>query len=322
MIKRSLCFPIFLLGALFLLSTGTQAWALNIDLMTAGQFNTFIFENLQISSDTQGRLAVGGNAKMIGGYSVGDRLKPGFSGDSLVVGGNLNFNNGRVYWGNISVGGKAKVDQSVVYGLAPGATLTDKQGKDNLSVNFATEQKRLSSLSGELAGLDATGSSSTLWGGMNMLGDGKSDLQVIDVDGSLLSQATYWNALSSIPDDATILLNISGKNVSLQGNQSVFSRLSSRVLFNFFEAETLRISGISVEGSILAPFADIVFAEGVIQGNLIAKSMKGSLQQNLNPFAGYNGGGAAATPEPGTLLLLGSGLAGLVYRSRRKKKTA
>jgi choice-of-anchor A domain-containing protein len=290
--------------------------------MTAGKFNTFVFDNFQGSSDTQGRLAVGGNAKLKNGYSVGDRLKNSFTGDSLVVGGNLKYGTGRVYYGNISVGGKARVDQSVAHGMAPGATITDRQGKGNLSVDFSAEQQRLSSLSGELSGLKSTGAASMLWNGMNMLGDGSSDLQVIDVDGSLLSQATYWNTLKSIPDDATILLNISGKNVSLHGDQSVFSQMSSRVLFNFFEARTLKISGISVEGSILAPFADIVFAEGVIQGNLIANSMKGSLQQNLNPFAGYSGGGSAATPEPGTLLLLGSGLAGLVYRTRRKKKTA
>ena len=303
------------------MATGGNAFAATIDLMTAGKYNTFIFNNFSGSSDTQGSLAVGGNAKL-DHYSVGDQLNPTYSGDSLVVGGNLNYSGGRVYYGDISVGGKANVDSSVTNGLSSSQSFN--QGVNNLSVDFAAEEKYLQNLSQNLSGMTATGSSGILWNGMQVKGDGASDLQVFNLDGNDLSKSTWWHALSGIPDDATIVLNISGKNAKLSGGQQVLAGFSNRVLFNFYEALNLEISGIRVEGSILAPYATINNAQGVIQGNVIAKNLSGSIQQNLNPFQGYGGdtpGGE--TPEPGTLLLLGSGLGVFLAgrRFRRKERT-
>ncbi len=296
------------------LATGVNAFAATIDLMTAGKYNTFIFNNFSGSSDTQGSLAVGGNAKL-DHYSVGDQLNSSYSGDSLVVGGNLDYSGGRVYYGNISVGGKANVDSSVTNGLSGSQSFN--QGVGNLSVDFAAEEKYLQNLSQNLSGMTTTGSSGILWNGMQVKGDGTSDLQIFNLDGNDLSKSTWWHALSGIPDDATIVLNISGKNAKLSGGQQVLAGFSNRVLFNFYEAVNLEISGISVEGSILAPYATINNAQGVIQGNVIAKNLSGSIQQNLNPFQGYGDdppGGE--TPEPGTLLLLGSGL-GVFLAGRR-----
>lgn len=302
------------------MTTGGNAFAASIDLMTAGKYNTFIFNNFSGSSDTQGSLAVGGNATLHS-YSVGDQLNSGYTGDSLVVGGNLNYSDGRVYYGNISVGGNANVSSSVTNGLSSSQSLS--QGVSNLSVDFASEEKYLKNLSSELSGMVSTGTSGILWGGVQVKGNGSSDLQIFNLDGNDLSKSTWWHTLSGIPDDATIILNISGKNAKLSGGQQVLAGLSNRVLFNFYEAVNLEISGISVEGSILAPYATISNAQGVIQGNVIAKNLSGSIQQNLNPFQGYGGdtpGGE--TPEPATLLLLGSGMglfvAGRSIRRRSK----
>lgn len=300
------------------LLTGGSAMAANIDLMTAGKYNTFIFNNFTGTSDTEGSLAVGGNATL-SGYSVGDKLNSGYVGDSLVVGGNLNYNNGRVYYGNISVGGNANVDPGVISGLS--STQSYNTGVSNLSINFAAEEAYLKNLSSDLSNMSATGNSSFLWNGMKIEGDGSSSLQVFNLDGKDLSKSTWWHALAGIPDDATIILNISGKDAKLSGGQQVLAGFSNRVLFNFYEAVNLEISGISVEGSILAPYATISNAEGVIQGNVIAKNLSGSIQQNLNPFQGYNDGGdppSGETPEPGTLILLGSSL--LLFAAYRRMR--
>lgn len=300
------------------------AMAASIDFGVAAGFNTFVLGNFSGSSDTQGRLAVGGNATLQH-YSVGDQLPSSTTGDTLVVGGNLNYQGGRVYYGNVAVGGSATIDQGVYWGLRNNnQTLAQNLGA-GLPIDFSAAGQYLTNLSNTLAGLAATGSATSKWGGMFLSGDGSSDLQVFYVDGSLLSSATWWNALASIPSDAHILLNIMGKNVSMTGGQQVLAGLSDRVLFNFYEAEKLSIYGISVEGSILAPMADIIRAEGVIQGQLIAKSMIGPLQQNLNPYTPYNpgGGGPPATvPEPASLLLMGSGLAALVGWQRRRRGLA
>jgi choice-of-anchor A domain-containing protein len=79
-------------------------------LGTAGEFNTFIFGDYACTSDAEGRVAVGGNMT-VSNYSVADKLTPQevekYHQDMLIVGGNLNYSNGRVYYGNIRVGGKA-----------------------------------------------------------------------------------------------------------------------------------------------------------------------------------------------------------------------
>lgn len=312
-------------GLVVALAGAPPARAASIDFGVAAGYNTFILGNFSGSSDTQGKLAVGGNATLRN-YSVGDQLPSSTTGDTLVVGGNLNYRGGRVYYGDVAVGGNANIDQGVYWGLRNnGQTLTDNLGA-SLPIDFTAAGQYLRNLSTSLATLAATGAATSKWGGMFLTGDGSSDLQVFYVDGALLSSATWWNALASIPSDAHILLNIMGKNVSMTGGQQVLASLSDRVLFNFYEAETLSVYGISVEGSILAPMADIIRAEGVIQGQLIAKSMTGSLQQNLNPYAPYNPGGgpppSAATPEPGSLLLLGSGLAALLGWNRRRRGLA
>src|SRR5262245_4671862 len=58
------------------------------------------------SSDVQGRLAASGKIN-ITNYSIGDQLGASFSGASLISGGDLVFPSGRVYYGDILVGGSA-----------------------------------------------------------------------------------------------------------------------------------------------------------------------------------------------------------------------
>jgi hypothetical protein len=64
------------------------------------------------------------------------------------------------------------------------------------------------------------------------------------------------------------------------------------------QATTLTLSGISVEGSILAPFAHVDNPQGVILGTIIAASWNGPMQQNHQPFTGDL---PCEEPEPGSI---------------------
>ena len=121
---RSLLFAI--LGLLSTWGVGQTNPEITIDLGPARSYNGFFFENFTSNnSDTQGRLAMGGTGAL-NNYSVGDQLDAGTAGDVLVVQNNLSFPNGRVYFGNILVGGQGSgVGSSVINGLAPGAVFQD-----------------------------------------------------------------------------------------------------------------------------------------------------------------------------------------------------
>ncbi len=288
--------------------------AISIDLSVAGSYNSFIFGDFTAnSSDTEGRLAVGGNA-YLNHYSVGDKLDPSTAGDVLVVGGDLTYEEGRVYYGDVRVGGSAAgVSASVRSGIDhDGATLTE--GGD-LPFDFTAEQAYLTGLSAELSGLTANGSSYMQWGGLNLTGDKTSDLQIFNLDGlDLLDAHTFNFDTAGIADGATVVFNVSGTTAGLTNmDLGALKNISSNVLFNFYEAETLQLSGIGVEGSILAPLAYVDNPMGVIEGTIIAESWNGMMQQNHNPFTPYN-----PTPEPATLFLLGFGVIGLAVARRRK----
>jgi choice-of-anchor A domain-containing protein len=44
-------------------------------------------------------------------------------------------------------------------------------------------------------------------------------------------------------------------------------------LWNFYEATSLTIEGIGVQGTVLTPFADITFNTGNVEGTLIGASL-------------------------------------------------
>ncbi len=54
-------------------------------------------------------------------------------------------------------------------------------------------------LSTSLAGLDATGTVVSRWGGLMLTGDGESDLQVFDIAGADLSTTTWWTPWPACP---------------------------------------------------------------------------------------------------------------------------
>ena len=250
-------------------------------LGTAGEFNTFIFGDFTATSDTEGRLAVGGNA-VLQNYSVADKLTPDEQAqyeNVMLVGGDLTFTSGRVYYGDVLVGGSATLP---IYDIADGDLLTDQ----DVPIDFAAEEAYLKALSLELAALPPTGTAEREWSGLKVIGDGSSAVQVFDVDGDELRFVTWVPALQGIPEGATLIFNISGENGRMSGGWQQFVPFRTKVLYNYYEATTLSLQWISVEGSILAPLADVVNPQGVIQGTVIAKSWNGSMQQNHVPFEG------------------------------------
>ena len=98
--------------------------------------------------------------------------------------------------------------------------------------------------------------------------------QVFNIDGADLLSSWGIASISGIPADATVVINVSGKDAGMvNANFNALVPIRNKVLFNFYEADTLTFKGVGVEGSVLAPYADVVDPQGVINGTIIAKSV-------------------------------------------------
>lgn len=252
-------------------------------LDVAGHYNGFFFENFNSTgSDTEGRLAAGGDLTILH-YSVGQHLNISDASVSLLSGANMTFLSGRVQNGSIEAGGNANIGAPVTNSFRPLQTLTPNA---TLSFDFDDVKSELVQISNGLSQLASNGTYESKWGGLYLKGDNTSDLQVFSLPGNLVKNAHTFD-VKDIPSGATIIFNISGTNTGLT-NMSMHSLSShrQRVLYNFYEATGLTLRGIGVQGSILAPNADINNPQGVIHGTLIGNSFNGPMQLNHRPFLG------------------------------------
>lgn len=264
----------------------------SIDLGPAKGFNVFVLENMtQPSADTQGKVAVGKNARL-SNYSVGDLLPPN-SGDVLIVDGDLTFTSGSVNNGNAVYGGSTNLPQLAV-------TITGGTLRHGHPVDFQAAKVYLQNLSKTLSATLPNGSSLFQWGSITLKGTDPL-LNVFSISGGDLSASNNFEI--NVPKGSSVLVNISGQNVSWMGGMSVIGASISNVLFNFFQSQTLKIQGIEVRGTVLAPLAAVDFQSGLVTGQLIANSVTGSGQFNNDPWDGNIPGTKSFT---NTALLKGS----------------
>jgi choice-of-anchor A domain-containing protein/uncharacterized repeat protein (TIGR01451 family) len=235
-------------------------------LGVAGDFNVFVLGQVtQSYTDSEGRVAAAGDVALTG-YGIGSAL-PNSAGqrDDLVVGGRLTFDQGQVLNGNIVYGGTA-VLQNV--GLPNG---TARQGAP---VDFAAARTQLDALSAAFAGLPVNGAADDTYGALRLAGI-DPNLDVFSLSAGELASANGLNITA--PAGATVLVNVSGTVAQMQYfSMTVSGTDQQHVLFNFRDATSLTLAGISVQGSVLAPGADVTFSNGNLEGTLVAGALTGS----------------------------------------------
>jgi len=271
--------------AAFLFLSVFQTSAQTFDsLGPAVGFNAFVEENFESQyTDVEGRLAAGENV-VLESYGVASKISVSPETYALIAGQNITYNNGMIFSGSVLAGGSAAlIANNVRNGMAVGSSITDNA---QLPFDFSAEFAKLRDISTTLAQADVTGSVTYQWGGVKLTGDCSSNPQVFSINGPQLKSASSLS-LECVPSDATLVLNVSGTNPGMQNiGLAHLQPRANKILWNFFEAQTISFASIGVEGSILAPHADLNTPWGYVNGTVIVKNWAGHMELHHVPFVG------------------------------------
>ncbi len=313
-----------------------------IDFGVAKSFSGFFLGDVAGAADVEGRLAVGGN--LTRGFDVGYRNPFNASYPSLVVQGHVSLLSpwggfgGSVYNGptyatdtNASIGPStgAWITQhtamgEIVYGgsLNAAAWQYGSATQNANFLDFGAAEAQLSGLSTQLASQAQNGSWSFANGGISLVGDGASDVQVFNL-GAIGNLSNL--SLSNIKPGAHVVINSSAAQVSFSGfgggdqvhSPDLLAQHRDRLVFNLSNATEVSVNTF-LNGSVLALNAHVT-GSGHLEGILMAYSMGPSangnqLELGYEPFVP-----TSPVSEPQSLVLLVAGLGLLGMRSRRRQ---
>jgi len=231
--KIVMAFTIFVLTSAFTL-TSIPVGAVAIDLGDASKYNAFIKNDFKVKgTDTQGRVAIGGNLTVEGGHDIGAEITNFAMGDgpSLVVGGNIVKNNNEwgsagfinIYKDHPSILGDVMYAGDVIDNSSGGGFLghLHQVSTNNLPVDFDNAFAHLNQLSSELMATTANGSTTSA--GVNWQGNitgpltftphttPSDNVYVFEVTQAQLNSTTEWS-VEGVSDNAALIFNVINPN--------------------------------------------------------------------------------------------------------------
>jgi len=232
--------------------------------------------------------------------------------------GNLNVDNSSEVYGNASV----DTQGSVTYAWNVSGTVTQNSSTNTLLDNAATAaMSAYSAASGDSAtSVTCSGTGCSTTNDVNpthaITFTGTSGINVVDLTNLELNNSADGLTLSA-PTGAVFVINISGTfSVTNGADIKVAGGLSQlNVLYNV-EGTGSAVSfsdssdGTNVQGVVLAPYRDITLNGAQVDGEIISGNLNITVENNST----------VDVPEPASLILLASGLAGLGVRMRQTGK--
>ena len=268
----------------------------------AQSFNAFFFEDFTgISSDVQGRLAAKGAVDISGGYQSGaytydpvahskisnhncddDHMK----GDVqfAIVAGSVKFHdNGEILNGGVAYQDSVDIP-STIKETIEGHNCSIEQTS---FIDFEKEKQSLTALSQKVGNMNENAKVTKESGKLVVDLVPGQKIFVITIENLSQIQEIVINENGVNIDEITIVFNITSDNVTFTGfDTSKLHQYDTRILWNAPNAKKIEIKNFRIEGSLLAPFADIEGNNGNIQGQMIANSFKGNLEIDWVPFYG------------------------------------
>ena len=289
--------------------------------------NTLIAGNISTSADVTGRIAAAGT--VLTGTTIGSSLNGDPWGSlasfDLVSTGALNP--GEQF--NINSHGNA---------YAPGANGSfnfngggHRVTSGSSGIDFNTLRTALDTQSLGLAALTATGDVlGTNQPGVNpsffVLKGTSSILNIFTIPAAEFADTNHPIDIQA-PAGSTVIVNVNGTNLTLgtgiyynESQNSGDSSLNDNILFNFANAQTVAING-QFNASLLAPFA-VLTGNAQMGGNVIAAAIGQTGEVHNDEFTGTlpPPPPTSEAPEPGSLVLMGTGITALAGAVRRRAK--
>jgi len=234
--------------------------------------NGLFFEDFTGSSDIGGQLFVGGSANLKS-FSVAVQLGNEYgSRDGLVVRKGLKFTAGNVN-GNIVKGDRAELSTHITNSMGIYNFIKTNPNRFNFEAAHSCYVDLQQDFCSKGTTIHTTKKGVTMY--MDVARSGKS-LEVLNID------CDAFDSLNTVDvrrahDAATVVLNLRGKSCRLGGYSNLYH--SEKMLYNFCDASEIIVNG-HVKGSILAPNADIKGTQGMVDGQIIARSWNGPAQIN------------------------------------------
>jgi choice-of-anchor A domain-containing protein len=194
-----------------------------ISLGIAGNYDVFVQNNFTVvSSDTQGRVAIGGDLNVAGQYDIGYKINDFDMGEgpSVIVSGDVNksksgylnvYEDGKhqsphsgelLYSGNLSNSIPNTIEAMLI-----------QTKESNLPFNFDNEFSYLNTLSLELSSRTASGTTESKWNVLNVNATSTptDNIYVFEVTQEQLNESSEVK-VNDVSDDATIIFNVTNDN--------------------------------------------------------------------------------------------------------------